>query len=218
MLLFFPLITHLLYWVLLLLQFWNDWSSGCLQRPYLCRLLAFHVRTTMSSAPLQFVAHNLWPSHLVCYILSLFYSFTGFINRMRGYHSVKNKSPGYENGLLPNSYYYVPPENKLAMHTYTALNGAFFNREFPTSWRDIDKSVGNLPIRFKERMWRMTLLSTFQIEMVSRLTHTSRYLTRRVSVKSIRLTLNQRSPFFFRGYRCPIVYFTCTHSLPLQSH
>jgi len=72
-------------------------------------------------------------------------TFTGFINRMRGYHSVNHKESGYEKGLLPNSYYYVPMENQKSMQQYARLHGAFFNREFPTSWRDIDKSVGNLP-------------------------------------------------------------------------
>jgi len=71
-----------------------------------------------------------------------FYSFTGFIHRMRGYHSVNDQAAGYENGVLPTSYYYVPTENVKAMHKYARLHGAFFNREFPVSWRGIDKSIG----------------------------------------------------------------------------
>lgn len=71
-------------------------------------------------------------------------SFTGFINRMRGYHSVKNKLPGHEQGILPTSYYYATLNRKFTMHEYTPLSGAFFAREFPTSWRDIDKGVGEL--------------------------------------------------------------------------
>jgi hypothetical protein len=64
---------------------------------------------------------------------------------MRGYHSVKDRAPGHEKGLLPTSYYYVTLNNKYVMHNYTRLYGAMFNREFPTSWRDIDKGIGNLP-------------------------------------------------------------------------
>jgi hypothetical protein len=64
---------------------------------------------------------------------------------MRGYQSVRDKLPGHEDGLLPTSYYYVPTGQKLVMHKYTPLSGAFFNREFPTSWRQLDKGIGNLP-------------------------------------------------------------------------
>lgn len=64
---------------------------------------------------------------------------------MRGYHSVNHREPGFEDGQLPTTYYYVPTDNLNAMHEYAALHGAFFNREFPTSWRDIDSSIGNFP-------------------------------------------------------------------------
>lgn len=72
-------------------------------------------------------------------------TFTGFINRIRGYHSVKDKLPGYEDGLLPTSYYYVPRSSKSAMHKYAPLKRPLFNREFPTSWRGLDLGIGNLP-------------------------------------------------------------------------
>jgi hypothetical protein len=45
--------------------------------------------------------------------------------------------------LLPDFYATLP--NKYAMHKYARLYGAFFSREFPTSWRDLDKGIGNLP-------------------------------------------------------------------------
>ena len=73
-----------------------------------------------------------------------FSTFTGYINRIRGYHSVKDKAPGYENGELPTTYYYVTKGKKLAMHKYAPLRGGFFNREYPTSWRGIDKGVRDL--------------------------------------------------------------------------
>ena len=64
---------------------------------------------------------------------------------MRGYHSVNHREAGYEDGRLPTTYYYVPLDNLSIMHQYSALHGAFFNREFPTSWRDIDSSIGDVP-------------------------------------------------------------------------
>jgi hypothetical protein len=63
---------------------------------------------------------------------------------MRGYHSANHQEPGYEDGVLPTTYYYVPKENERTMHQYSALTGAFFNREFPTSWRDVSLSHANL--------------------------------------------------------------------------
>lgn len=80
-----------------------------------------------------------------------FHSFTGFINRMRAYHASKDKTVGYEKGVLPNSFYYVPMEARDAMHRYAVLHGAFFNREFPVSWKDIDKGVEELAARAKEQ-------------------------------------------------------------------
>ena len=80
------------------------------------------------------------------YVTICFCSFTGFINRMRGYHSVNHKWLGHEKGELNSSFYYVTMEHQLQMHKYVALNGAFFNREFPTSWRDLDKGIGQLPV------------------------------------------------------------------------
>jgi GDP-fucose protein O-fucosyltransferase len=70
-------------------------------------------------------------------------TFTGFIMRVRGYHSVKDKLTGYENGLLPLSYYYAPSANRDVMHKYAPVKKAFFNREFPTSWRDIDHGINH---------------------------------------------------------------------------
>merc|ERR1711935_32641 len=62
-----------------------------------------------------------------------FSTFTGYIMRLRGYHSVKANLPGNEDGVLPNSYYYATRDNKFIMQKYTVLRGGFFNREYPTS-------------------------------------------------------------------------------------
>jgi len=68
-------------------------------------------------------------------------TFTGFITRMRGYHSQNAKEPGYQEGTLLNTYYYATKDRKLEMHQYAPLRDGFFNREFPMSWRDIDKGI-----------------------------------------------------------------------------
>uniref|UniRef100_A0A7S4ACZ5 O-fucosyltransferase family protein n=1 Tax=Pseudo-nitzschia australis TaxID=44445 RepID=A0A7S4ACZ5_9STRA len=71
-------------------------------------------------------------------------TFTSYIMRIRGYHSIKDKAEGYEHGTLPTTYYYTPKNLQLEMHKYSPIGGAFFNREFPTSWRDIDKGIVEL--------------------------------------------------------------------------
>jgi hypothetical protein len=65
--------------------------------------------------------------------------------RMRGYHSTNNKEPGYEKGLLLNTYYYSPPNKKEVTHRFATILGAFFMREFPVSWRGLDDGIGYLP-------------------------------------------------------------------------
>merc|ERR1719491_664217 len=73
-----------------------------------------------------------------------FYStFTGYINRMRGYHSQKQKLEGYERGVI-NSFYFFPKHKKGAYQRYEKVGQPFFAREFPVSWRDIDKGIGNI--------------------------------------------------------------------------
>ena len=65
---------------------------------------------------------------------------SGYINRMRGYYSTKNKSEGYELGAI-QSYYFLPYDIKFDMLQYRALREKNWMREFPSSWRDIDKSL-----------------------------------------------------------------------------
>mmetsp|Transcript_5558 Transcript_5558/g.7106 ORF Transcript_5558/g.7106 Transcript_5558/m.7106 type:complete len:608 (+) Transcript_5558:254-2077(+) len=69
-----------------------------------------------------------------------FSTFTGYVNRMRGYSSTKFNLEGGKNGTIP-SYYFVPEKRKEEMTQYRALRGPFYAREFPTSWYDIDKDV-----------------------------------------------------------------------------
>jgi hypothetical protein len=75
-----------------------------------------------------------------------FSTFTGYITRIRGYHSVKDKLPGYRKGALPTTFYYAPPTKKYALQKFVPMQQGFFPREFPTSWRDIDRGIDWLPL------------------------------------------------------------------------
>lgn len=68
----------------------------------------------------------------------LFSTFSGFVTRLRGYHSTYNKLPGYRNGTLPTTYYYAPLRAKEIMHTYQQLSKPIHSREFPIGWTGID--------------------------------------------------------------------------------
>ena len=72
-----------------------------------------------------------------------FSTFSGYINRLRGYHADRLKAPGYERGSI-QSYYYAPPLNKYRMTDYWPLFGAIYAREFPVSWRMIDEGIDEL--------------------------------------------------------------------------
>jgi hypothetical protein len=67
-------------------------------------------------------------------------TFTGYINRIRGYHSQKLKLPGHELGQI-NSYFYIPKYLKDNMNHYMSLQPPLWGREFPVAWRDIDHDV-----------------------------------------------------------------------------
>jgi hypothetical protein len=80
---------------------------------------------------------------LVCarseiFVGTFYSSFSGYINRMRGYYSTREESPGYEEGAL-NSYYHSPTTMKKEMRMYRAMRKPFHFREWPTAWRDIDR-------------------------------------------------------------------------------
>jgi len=70
-------------------------------------------------------------------------TFTGYINRMRGYRSQKYKDKGHDIGAI-ESYFLIPKHVKNAMRKYTPLTSPMWAREFPVSWRDIDKGIGKL--------------------------------------------------------------------------
>ena len=69
-----------------------------------------------------------------------FSTYTGYINRIRGYiHDVKKK-PGFEEGVI-DSWYHVLPDRFDHMRTYYPIKKSFYAREFPTAWRLIDTNL-----------------------------------------------------------------------------
>lgn len=68
---------------------------------------------------------------------------SGYINRMRGYYGAKHHLEGYEEGTM-QSYYFIPDDRKLEMRQYRSVRKPIYMREFPTSWRDIDKGIKEL--------------------------------------------------------------------------
>jgi hypothetical protein len=76
--------------------------------------------------------------------IGCFYStFTGYINRMRGYHSQMDKAEGWEQGII-NSWYYIPRHQMDAVREYRPIAPAMWSREFPVAWRDLNKGIENI--------------------------------------------------------------------------
>jgi GDP-fucose protein O-fucosyltransferase len=72
-----------------------------------------------------------------------FSSFTGYINRIRGFHHNKKKGRGYEMGYH-ESYYYALDDRKFHLQAYYPVKKSFYAREFPTAWRLIDNGIYKL--------------------------------------------------------------------------
>ena len=69
-----------------------------------------------------------------------FSTYTGYINRIRGYIHDKEKKPGYEEGII-DSWYHVIPDRFDHMREYWPVKQSFYAREFPTAWRLIDTGL-----------------------------------------------------------------------------
>jgi hypothetical protein len=76
-----------------------------------------------------------------------FSTFTGYINRLRGYRSTFTKGYGKEEDMyeqqqgIISSYYFAPRDQKYVMREYRSLSWPMWAREFPIAWRDIDYDV-----------------------------------------------------------------------------
>ncbi|KAL7535953.1 hypothetical protein ACHAWF_005321 [Thalassiosira exigua] len=71
-------------------------------------------------------------------------TFSSYIFRIRGYHAQKDRTDGWEQGVLHNSFYYTGEKHKHYYAQYFPAKRPFFTREFPTSWRDIDRGINEL--------------------------------------------------------------------------
>eukprot|EP00934_Nitzschia_sp_Nitz4_P007095 Nitzschia sp. Nitz4//scaffold284_size24204//366//2431//NITZ4_008411-RA/size24204-augustus-gene-0.2-mRNA-1//1//CDS//3329545673//7085//frame0 len=69
-----------------------------------------------------------------------FSTFTGYINRLRGYFADDYETEGYEEGIVP-SYYYALKDRFLHMQEFYPVKKSFYAREFPAAWRLIDTGV-----------------------------------------------------------------------------
>eukprot|EP00804_Cyclotella_cryptica_P007490 CCRYP_020725-RB/>CCRYP_020725-RB protein AED:0.02 eAED:0.02 QI:723/1/1/1/1/1/2/156/419 len=69
-----------------------------------------------------------------------FSTLSGYINRMRGYYITKHGLKGTEDGTM-ESYYFTPVDKMDQMKEYKPVKKPIYMREFPISWRDIDKNV-----------------------------------------------------------------------------
>mmetsp|Transcript_9257 Transcript_9257/g.20452 ORF Transcript_9257/g.20452 Transcript_9257/m.20452 type:complete len:370 (-) Transcript_9257:670-1779(-) len=82
---------------------------------------------------------------VVCYRSLVFHgtffsSFTGYINRIRGYYNSKYQKGRYEEGVL-DSWYFYPPDRVEEMRMYKSVRPPYYMREFPVGWRDLDKGL-----------------------------------------------------------------------------
>ena len=69
---------------------------------------------------------------------------TAYVNRLRGYYSIRDKLPGYELGKL-QSFHFAPEGKKHIMTEYIAPSGPLWALEFPMGWRDIDHGIPEIP-------------------------------------------------------------------------
>ena len=82
------------------------------------------------------------------HFLGQYYStFTGYINRLRGYHSQKIYQQKQDNtnvtqnlGIIP-SWFYSPKEKRNIYQNYEPVGNSLFAMEYPIGWRDIDFDV-----------------------------------------------------------------------------
>jgi len=74
---------------------------------------------------------------------TFFSTLSGYVNRMRGYYIAKHRLEGYEEGTM-ESYYFTPDDRRNIMKKYMPVKKPIYMREFPISWRDIDKGIDSV--------------------------------------------------------------------------
>jgi len=93
------------------------------------------------------VRHYGMIDQLVCtkgenFVGTFYSTFTGYINRLRGYHSQKqNSTPAIiQQGRIP-SWFYGPPEHIEDYQRFEPIGTSFFALEYALAWRNIDYDV-----------------------------------------------------------------------------
>ena len=71
--------------------------------------------------------HTIVASRGRVFVGTYFSTFSGYINRMRGYH-----------GMTMKKSYYGTKDRKTAVHTWGTIPGGVFAKEWPTGWIGID--------------------------------------------------------------------------------
>ena len=71
-------------------------------------------------------------------------TFTGFIIRVRGYHTQKDHVDGWKQGTLHHTFYYTGPNDKHHYENYLPVHSPVYSKEYPTSWREIDSGIDDL--------------------------------------------------------------------------
>ncbi len=68
-------------------------------------------------------------------------SYCGYIARLRGYYSVRDKWSGYDEGRLERTFTVGEEGHRNEYGIYKSVQRPFFAREFPMSWMNIDADV-----------------------------------------------------------------------------
>lgn len=75
------------------------------------------------------------------FVGTFFSTFTAYVNRLRGYYSIRDEKPGYERGELKSSFFFFPNHQRDAMTKYFPIKGPYWPNEYPLGWLDIDKDT-----------------------------------------------------------------------------
>lgn len=73
---------------------------------------------------------------------TFFSTFSGYINRIRGYHDDRGdeKTGSPKDGKI-KSWYFATEDKRNEMIRYMPARPPFYSREYPIAWRDIDADV-----------------------------------------------------------------------------
>jgi len=74
---------------------------------------------------------------------TFFSTFSGYVNRLRGYYSVQDMARVNKDGILRKSHY-MPAQYRDEHLVYKAVRKPFYAREFPVSWREINMGIDEM--------------------------------------------------------------------------